>query len=303
MYDEPFADSSQIPTYLVAQMACKHVTVSLSGDAGDELFCGYNRYALADMWRKILKIPSVVRRSSGRAIRMIPVSAWDILFRYTGKFLALPFNMSQKLQKLSALLENIDSNEAFYYSLVSEVKNPEQVVIGSKEPDTWLTEVGLKLKFPNPKLHMMYMDCMTYLPDDILVKVDRAAMFNSLETRIPFLDHRVVDFVWSLPVSMKMRDGHTKWILRQVLYKYVPRELIERPKMGFSMPVGDWLRGPLKDWAETLLAESRLRQEGFFNAQFIRLRWQEHLYGRRDWQYFIWTVLMFQEWLEEQKRV
>jgi asparagine synthase (glutamine-hydrolysing) len=164
-----------------------------------------------------------------------------------------------------------------------------------------LTAAGIKLQFQNPKLQMMYLDAMTYLPDDILVKVDRAAMFNSLETRVPFLDHRVINFAWSLPLSMKLRNGRSKWILRQLLYKYVPRKLIERPKMGFGIPVGEWLRGPLKGWVESLLDESRLQKEGFFDAQFIRLKWQEHLCGKRDWQHFLWTVLMFQEWLGEQK--
>jgi asparagine synthase (glutamine-hydrolysing) len=210
--------------------------------------------------------------------------------------------MDEKLEKLSWRLESVDGIESLYYGLVSEVTSPERVVFSAKEPDTWLRKVGLKSQFSDLKVHMMYMDCMTYLPDDILVKVDRAAMFNSLETRIPLLDHRVIDLVWSLPLSMRMRKGQSKWILRQVLYKYVPKELIERPKMGFGIPVGDWIRGPLKGWAEALLDESRMQQEGFFDAQFIRLRWQEHLSGKRNWLYFLWTVLMFQEWLEEQKR-
>ncbi len=302
MYDEPFADSSQIPTFLISQTARRDVTVSLSGDAGDELFCGYNRYALADMWGKASKVPFAIRKSAGRLIKTVASSAWNDIFRYAGKFFALPANMGDKLEKLSVRLEHVDSIESLYYSLVSEIADPGRVVIDAKEPSTWLTETGLNRQFADPKIQMMYMDSMTYLPDDILVKVDRAAMFNSLETRIPFLDHRIIGLVWSLPLSMKMRNGWTKWILRQILYRYVPRELIERPKMGFGIPVGDWIRGPLKDWAEALLDESRLRQERFFDAQFIRLRWQEHLSGKRNWQHFLWSVLMFQEWLEEQKQ-
>lgn len=301
IYDEPFADSSQIPTFLVSQMARKHVTVSLSGDAGDELFCGYNRYVLADIWRKIAIFPFGVRRMAGHLIKTVASSTWDGIFKYTGKFSALPSSMGEKLEKLSTCLESVDGIETLYYNLVSKIANPDQVVINAKEPSTWLTERGVKLQFPNPKLQMMYMDGMTYLPDDILVKVDRAAMFNSLETRVPFLDHRVIDLAWSLPLSMKVRNGRNKWILRQVLYKYVPKELIERPKMGFGIPVGDWMCGPLRGWVEALLEESRLRQEGFFDVQFIRLRWQEHLSGKRNWQHFLWTVLMFQAWLEEQK--
>lgn len=296
IYDEPFADSSQIPTFLISQMARKYVKVSLSGDAGDELFCGYNRYALADMWKKVSIVPFALRKSAGRLIKAVAPSTWDRVFMYAGKFFTLPSNMSEKLEKLSVRMENVDGIGSLYYSLVSEVADPNRIVIDAKEPGTWLTEIGLKERFADPKVQMMYMDSMTYLPDDILVKVDRAAMFNSLETRIPFLDHRIIDLVWSLPLSMKMRNGQTKWVLRQVLYKYVPKPLIERPKMGFGVPIGTWMRGQLKDWAESLLDESRLRREGLFDVQFIRTRWKEHLSGKRNWQHFLWTVLMFQEW-------
>ncbi|MDP3791610.1 MAG: asparagine synthase (glutamine-hydrolyzing) [Candidatus Omnitrophota bacterium] len=298
MYDEPFADSSQIPTFLISQMARKYVKVSLSGDAGDELFCGYNRYALADMWKNVSRVPFAIRKSAGRLIKAIAPSTWDRVFRYIGKFFTLPSNMGEKLEKLSTRLENVDGVGSLYYSLVSEIADPDRVVIDAREPGTWLTETGLKETFADYKVQMMYMDSMTYLPDDILVKVDRAAMFNSLETRIPFLDHRIIDLVWSLPLSMKMRDGQTKWMLRCLLYKYIPKSLIERPKMGFGVPVGDWMRGRLKDWAQNLLDESRLQREGLFDAQFIRTRWKEHLSGKRNWQYFLWTILMFQEWSE-----
>jgi asparagine synthase (glutamine-hydrolysing) len=301
MYDEPFADSSQIPTFLVSQMARKDVTVSLSGDGGDELFCGYNRYALTDIWDKVSKVPFGARRATGRLIKSVKPSVWEAVFQQMGRVKRLPPNMAEKLGKFATRLQDVDSTSELYYSLVSEVANPEQVVIGAKEPESWLTKEGINASFDNAKLHMMYMDAMTYLPDDILVKVDRAAMFNSLETRVPLLDHRVVELAWSLPMSMKMRDGQSKWLLRQVLYQYVPKELIERPKMGFGIPVGEWMRGPLKAWVEELLDESRLRQEGFFNVQLIRLRWQEHLSGKRNWQYFLWSVLMFQAWLTEEQ--
>ena len=302
MYDEPFADSSQIPTFLVAQIARMHVKVSLSGDAGDELFGGYNRYALADIWKKIDWVPFGVRRAAGRLINSVPASIWENIFQFVSKFRALPSNMSDKLGKFSTRLESVDGIGDLYYSLVSEISEPNRVVIGAKEPGTWLTEKGLKTKFLNPKLQMMYMDSMTYLPDDILVKVDRAAMFNSLETRVPFLDHRIIDLAWSLPLSMKIRNGQSKWILRQVLYKYVLKEFIERPKMGFGIPVGEWIRGPLKDWAEGLLDGARLKKEGFFDPVYIRSRWQEHLSGKRSRLSFLWTVLMFQSWLEGQKQ-
>ena len=302
IYDEPFADSSQIPTFLISKMAHKHVKVSLSGDGGDELFCGYNRYALADIWNKIETIPFGVRKMAGYSIKQLSPLTWDKIFGWLGKFLKLPSNMGEKLEKLSTRFVDVRSIEDLYYSLVSGISNPEDVVVGSKEPATWLINQGESIQHLNPKLQMMYLDAMTYLPDDIFVKVDRASMFNSLETRAPFLDHRVIDLVWSLPISMKMRKGTSKWILRQILYKYVPKDLIERPKMGFGIPVGRWLRGPLKDWAEGLLNESRIKQEGFFNSKFVHLRWQEHLSGKRDWFYFLWAILMFQEWLEEQKR-
>lgn len=300
VYDEPFADSSQIPVFLVSQMARRQVTVSLSGDAGDELFCGYNRYILADAWKKIAWIPFGVRRSAGRLIKMVAPSTWENIFQYAGRFLSLPSNMGEKLEKLSSCLEGVDGVDALYYSLVSWATNPGQLVIRAKEPGTWLTEVGLKTKFSDARLQMMYMDCMTYLPDDILVKVDRAAMSNSLETRVPLLDHRIIELAWSLPLSMKMRNGQTKWILRQVLYKHVPKELIERPKTGFGIPVGDWIRGPLRAWAEELLDEARLKREGFFKPGPIREMWMAHLAGQRNWSYYLWSVLMFQAWLETQ---
>lgn len=301
VYDEPFADSSQIPTFLVAQMARQHVAVSLSGDAGDELFCGYNRYALADTWGQIAKVPFPVRKAAGRLIKSVAPSTWEAVFQQVRKLKTLPTNMSEKLGKLATRLETVDGVNELYYSLVSEIDNPEQVVIGAREPATWLTEVGMKSSFDDAKLHMMFMDAMTYLPDDILVKVDRAAMANSLETRVPFLDHRVVELAWALPMSMKVRDGKSKWILRQVLYQYVPERLIERPKAGFGIPLGDWLRGPLRMWAESLLDEKRLQSEGYFHHAPIRTKWAEHLSGQRDHSASLWAVLMFQAWMDAQK--
>ena len=303
MYDEPFADSSQIPTFLVSQMARQQVAVSLSGDAGDELFCGYNRYALTDIWGQIAKVPFGVRQTTGRLIKSIAPTTWRAIFQQMAKLKTLPVTMADKLDKFGSRLISVDGVNEFYYSLVSEIDHPEQVVIGARELATWLTDTGLGMTGLDAKQHMMLMDAMTYLPDDILVKVDRAAMLNSLETRIPLLDHRVIEMAWALPMSMKIRNGQSKWILRQVLYHYVPKELIERPKMGFGIPIGDWLRGPLREWADELLNESRLQQEGFFDARFIRLRWHEHLSGKKDCRTFLWNVLMFQAWLQEQKRV
>jgi asparagine synthase (glutamine-hydrolysing) len=301
MYDEPFADSSQIPTFLVSKMAKQHVTVSLSGDGGDELFGGYNRYLLADKWKKIECVPFALRKLLGHLIKTLSPESWDAIFQQVSKFKTLPSNMGEKLEKLANRLEKIDGSHNLYYSLVSEIDYPEQIVLRGLEPKTWLTKSNMKVSLNDAKQEMMFLDAMTYLPDDILVKVDRAAMANSLETRVPLLDHRVVELVSQLPMNMKIRNGKTKWLLRQVLYQYVPKELIERPKAGFGIPLALWLRGPLKDWAESLLDEKRLVQEGYFNVHFIRNLWQAHLSGKRNHQSLLWSLLMFQAWLEEHK--
>ncbi len=299
MYDEPFADSSQIPTFLVSKMAREHVTVSLSGDAGDELFCGYNRYMLADKWKLITNVPFAIRKLTGRLIKAVPPPVWSAVFQQAGKLNTLPTNMGDKLGKLASRLETVDGADELYFSLVSEIVHPEQFVVGAREPASWLADLGIKLQFDDDKLHMMYLDAMTYLPDDILVKVDRAAMANSLETRVPFLDHRLVEMAYSLPMSMKVREGKSKWILRQVLYKYVPKNLIERPKAGFGIPLGSWLRGPLREWMEDLLDVNRLRREGYFHPERVGASCEEHISGRFDHTTVLWSILMFQVWLAE----
>ena len=192
----------------------------------------------------------------------------------------------------------IKNEDELFFSLVSEWSNPDKVVKGACEPVTLLTKANDWPALPDVEHRMMYLDAMTYLPNDILVKVDRAAMGTSLETRIPFLDHRVVELAWQLPLNMKLRNNQGKWALRQILYKYVPRELIERPKQGFGVPLGEWLRGPLKEWAEQLISEERLRREGYFNPDPIRTKWLEHQSGARNWEHSLWAVLMFQAWLE-----
>lgn len=300
IYDEPFADSSQIPTFLVSQMARPHVTVSLSGDGGDELFCGYNSYMQADTWARIATVPFGIRKAAGRFVKNISPTTRDAFLRLAENVIPLPANMGEKLDNLATRLTQVDTIGQLVHSLDSIIGDPEQVVIDSTEPATWLTQVGMKSTIVDVKSQMMFLNAMTYLPDDILAKVDRAAMANSLETRVPLLDHRVAELAWALPMSMKIRDGNSKWILRQVLYQYVPKALIDRPKAGFSIPLGEWLRGPLRAWAEALLNESRLRQEGIFNAQYIHKKWQAHLDGKRNNQSFLWTVLMFQVWLAEQ---
>ncbi len=300
IWDEPFSDSSQIPTLLVSELARKHVTVSLSGDGGDELFCGYNRYTQGyQMWRKLRLLPSPLRRVLAGTINMLPGAALENMQQVLPKRLQLA-HLVDRLPKLADVVRQ-GVGESYYHSLVSHWKNPEEIVIGGKEPLTLFNNSENSPALPGLRERMMYLDSMTYLPDDILTKVDRASMAVSLEARVPLLDHRVVEFSWQLPMSMKYKDGKGKWILREVLYRYVPRELMERPKMGFGVPIDEWLRGPLRDWAEELLSEKRLREEGFFHPEPIRKMWQEHVSGKRRWHYYLWDVLMFQAWLEEQK--
>ena len=301
LYDEPFSDSSQIPTFLVSELARQNVTVSLSGDAGDELFCGYNRYQMtANLWRKLAAVPLPLRKLAARGLTSISPQSWN---RLAGALAGLMprsvrlANVGDKLHKGADVLAS-QSADALYLGLVSHWHDPAAVVISGREPPTLLTGNVPALNGLNDVQRMMALDMLTYLPDDILTKVDRAAMGVSLETRVPFLDHRVVEFAWSLPQSMKLRDGQSKWALRQALYRHVPKALIERPKMGFGVPIDSWLRGPLREWAEDLLSETRLKREGFFNPAPIRQKWAEHLSGQRNWQYHLWDVLMFQAWLE-----
>lgn len=305
LYDEPLADPSQIPTFLVSELARQHVTVSLSGDGGDELFGGYNRYFLGQrIWSNIGWIPQRLRALGSKLITTVPARTWDTLFRSVGFLVPRGIPVSNPVDKMYKLAEilAVRNPQAMYHILASHWENPESVVLGAREPPTILTDRGEWPNLADFTERMMYLDLKTYLPDDILAKVDRASMGVSLEVRVPFLDHRIVEFAWNLPVSMKVRNGVGKWLLRQVLDKYVPRRLIERPKMGFGVPVDKWLRGPLRDWAETYLAEDRLRSGGFFSPQPIREKWLEHLSGKRDWQYHLWDVLMFEVWLEQQKK-
>lgn len=280
IYCEPFADSSQIPTFLVSQMAKQQVTVALSGDGGDELFGGYNPYQFAPkVWGIISRMPLKLRRFAVSTISGI--------------------HLPDKVHKLTSALSAAD-RELFYSALTTHWQQPENVVLNSSVAPTMLNTPSMWPKTDTYEHWMMAMDANQYMTDDILVKVDRAAMANSLETRVPLLDHRVVEFAWSLPLEYKIRNGTGKWVLREILYRHVPREMIERPKKGFSVPLEKWLRGPLRDWAEALLENERLQKEGYFNPLPIRKLWQEHLGGKRNNALKLWSVLTFQAWLEKQ---
>jgi asparagine synthase (glutamine-hydrolysing) len=299
LYSEPFGDSSQIPTFLVSQLAKHYVTVSLSGDAGDELFCGYNRYHLtSNLWRGISIVPMPLRSLVAKGVTAISSASWDNFGRFmpvTDKWNSL----GHKLHKGASVLTS-RSVDDLYLGMVSHLSKPEDFVIGGTAPSKKLTGLSPELGGLNAIERMMALDTISYLPDDILVKVDRASMGVSLEARVPFLDHRIVEFAWRLPLNYKLKDGQTKWPLHQVLHRYVPRELVERPKMGFGVPLNDWLRGPLREWAESLLDEVRLQNEGYFHPAYIRKIWAEHLSHQRNWMSLLWSVLMFQAWLEQE---
>ncbi|MDV2991080.1 MAG: Asparagine synthetase [glutamine-hydrolyzing] 1 [Chroococcidiopsis sp. SAG 2025] len=300
-YDEPFADVSQIPTFLLAQLTKTHVTVSLSGDGGDELFAGYSRYFWTrHLWQKIGWMPSSWRSFAARAITSMSSQTWNRGFARLSPLLPIQLqqtNLGDKLHKLAEIVAVPDA-ETMYARLISLWQAPEALVVEGSEPLTILSDRQNWAKLPSLMQRMMYLDTITYLPDDILVKVDRASMGVSLEARVPLLDHRVVEFAWRLPLAMKIRNSQGKFLLRQLLYQYVPKDLINRPKMGFGVPVDCWLRGSLRDWAEALLDRNRLQQEGFFQPQAIERKWKEHLSGDRNWQYYLWNVLVFQAWLE-----
>lgn len=296
-YDEPFADSSQVPTYMVAQLTRQHVTVSLSGDGGDELFAGYNRYSwVPQIWRRIAFLPQPLRQLLSKLMCALPPAQWDKLFKIMQPLLpaiARQRNPGDKLHKLARVI-SAPSARAIYHQLVSHWYGAE--ALGSTNPQ--LIDLTKEIADQTLVESMMYMDTQRYLPDDILVKVDRAAMAVSLETRVPFLDHKVVELAWSLPMNLKIHNGQSKWLVRQLLQHYVPEDLYDRPKMGFGVPIDQWLRGPLKSWAQDLLSNSMLAKHGLLNNKLVQRKWQEHQTGTRNWQYHLWDVLMFQAWYE-----
>lgn len=300
MYDEPFADASQIPTSLVARLARKHVTVALSGDGGDELFGGYSRYFLAArLWRRLESIPQPLRRAASFGISAVPVAGWNAMYRMASPLLSAKQRLSlpgDKIHKGGAVL-GAESGESLYRGLITHW-HPETLMHGVDEPARFGPPRGGV--FANLAEYMMLEDACHYMPEDNLVKVDRAAMACSLETRVPLLDHRVFEFAWRLPFDYKVKGGTGKYLLRQVLYRHVPQALIDRPKMGFGVPIDVWLRGPLKDWAAALLDPRRLKDDGYFDPAPIARKWKEHQSGARNWQYHLWDILMFQAWLDEQ---
>lgn len=296
-FDEPFADSSQIPTYLLSEMTRGHVTVALSGDGGDEILAGYTRYHRArSLWRHLGLFPTPLRTLAADMIAACPHQLLDPL----GHLLPASkrhINLYDKLLKSVEVLRAPDE-DAIYRRLVSYWPNPEELVCRGKEIRTRLWDGNLRAAFPSFLDRMQYLDMATYLPDDILTKVDRTSMAVALEARVPLLDHRLVEFCWGLPERFKIRDGVTKWLLREVLYRHVPRELVERPKMGFGVPIEGWLRGPLRDWAAELLNPARLAAQGLFRPEVVERTWTEHLSGRRNWAYPLWTVLMAEAWID-----
>lgn len=299
IYDEPFADSSQIPTYLLSALTRQKVTVSLSGDGGDELFGGYGRYTLGPpAWQRLKYLPRGMRNPLLSSLTRISPESWDKIFSLLRPVLPAVFRregMGVRMHKLPELMKT-RSSDGLYLGMMSQWWNPEAVVLGgSDEPELFSGRNRLR----NYTERLMFLDFINYLPDDLLVKVDRASMAVSLESREPLLDHRLVEFAWSLPLSMKLSRDQTKRLLRKVLYRYVPAELIERPKMGFGVPLGEWLRGPLRDWAESLLSQERLQHDGFFHPGIVRRKWMAQLTGKENWENQLWSVLMFQAWLDE----
>jgi asparagine synthase (glutamine-hydrolysing) len=304
VYDEPFADSSQIPTILVSRLARQHVKVALSGDAGDELFGGYNTYRFVPaLWQRISRIPLPLRRFAACGMSSLPAGGWDAVLAAIRRFSSqerLSGATGERIHRLAELLP-CARPEDFYHSLSSHWKRPGEAMASGQEPQTLLNSPEAWPEVDNMEHWMMALNAQMYMSDDILTKVDRASMTNSLEVRVPMLDHRIIALAWRLPLDLKIRNGKGKWILREVLKRHVPPELTDHPKMGFSIPLADWLRGPLRGWAEALLDAGRLASEGYLNPRAVRNVWETHLSGKRDYATKLWCVLMFQAWLEQEQ--
>ncbi len=302
IYDEPFSDVSQIPTFLISQFASNNVKVCLSGDGGDELFCGYSRHIAGPrIWRILKNIPLKLRNIISNFIQKIPPSKWEDFYYICEIFLPRHLRINFpgiKIYKISDLIK-YDTLYEVYLSLISSWASPQEIILNNninKETEDFETN---NIELNDIHHQIMCMDTLNYLPNDILVKIDRAAMASSLETRLPLLDHRVIEFAWKTPLNMKLKDNRSKWLLRQVLKRYLPENLIEGPKKGFSVPIAQWLRGPLKNWADDLLDEKLIFSQNYFSAKPIKIKWEEHLSGKQDWSRQIWTILMFQSWLQK----
>jgi len=304
LYDEPFADSSQIPTFLISSLARQHVTVSLSGDGGDELLAGYNRYLLtSQLSRRLLRSPAPVRKLVARGLEALAPLTWDRIFAALGRVapsIAGQRHLGDKVHKLAGVLANAQHTD-LYTSFMSVWDRPATLVLGTNNQRETTIDLPTEASGLDDMQRMMLLDALSYLPDDILVKVDRASMGVSLETRVPFLDHRVAEFCWSLSTSLKVRDGQRKWLLREVLRRYLPLEIFDRPKTGFAVPIATWLRGPMKGWAADLLDRARLGAEGYLDPEAVSLAWARHLSGRANCENRLWSVLMFESWLDEQR--
>jgi asparagine synthase (glutamine-hydrolysing) len=298
-WDEPFADSSQIPTYLVMQLASNEIKVALSGDGADELFGGYNRYKYAPkIWNQLGWLPPSFKKILKIISTSIPASTIDTASKPFSRMLGVS-QLGQKIHKLGNRLSNLNSIDSFYYSLVTEWPDVNQVLREPQYPSYLLNDFKRWPQFQNPVSRMMALDTLTYLPDDILTKVDRASMAVSIESRAPFLDLDVVEYAFNLPLKYKVNNNQSKWILRQVLKRHIPEHLINRPKMGFGLPIDEWLRGPLREWADELLNKDKLLQQDFFNAEYVQNIWDKHCKGEQFGSR-LWGILMFQNWLEQQ---
>ena len=301
VYDEPFADSSQIPTILISKFAKQKITVALTGDGGDELFGGYNRYIFSKkFWKLMSFFPFILRKGFAHSLDLFPVeflNKFNLIFNILSKSKVSFFG--DKVSKFSHKMKFVKNIDDLFLSLLSTYQNTSSLVLNSNDKSMQIFNEKNQLNFESYETFMMYIDSQSYLPDDILCKVDRAAMSVSLETRVPFLDPKVVEHSWRIPVNMKIRNNEGKWILKQILNKYVPRDLTERPKMGFGIPLGDWLRDKLKDWAEYHLEENKLKNQGYFNYVKVRKLWHDHQSKKRDWSSILWPILIFQSWLEE----
>ena len=295
MFDEPFADASQIPTYLVSKLTRDHVTVALSGDGGDELFAGYNRYFDANKNKFILNQPRALRNFEAHILESVSPETVRRISKFLPNVISSKLT-GNKLKRIPPLLR--DGTElSLYRRLLSRVENPAEMLLDCPEPTYPAWEQAATANFGGDSYSFMqYIDALDYLPDDILTKVDRASMVVSLEARVPILDHRIVEFAWTLPQRMKVRNGTGKWILRELLYQHVPRNLVDRPKKGFGVPIAQWLRGPLRDWAEDLLSESSLKQTEIFKTEPVLEKWKQHQSGTVNWDNHLWDIINMQAW-------